>query len=546
MREHTSPIDTTARRGVLIVGAGPTGLTLANDLARRGVPFRLVDAKSGVTADSKGLALNVGSLYAYRLLGLGERVGAVANRIRRLGIWWNARRFSRIDFHRLACDVRALRTQPQSRTEAELLAALEEAGGRVDWSHALLDARERDDEVQVRLSLPDGRVVEESYRYLVGCDGKHSVVRRSLGAGFAGSDYDMHFVLGDFHLDVDWSEDEVQYRVHDDGFFILVPLGAGLWRIVVKYDGQPPAGKPSAADITGAVARRLGPGIVAGEPVWLSRAPFYYRVADRLCSRRLFIAGDAAHLFSPIGGTGMNTGIQDAVNLGWKLALHWHGHAGAGILQTYEAERLPLIRQAAAVADLSTRLIGGADRHHPVIAGMAPVLANRRALRHVFPVTHSGMGVRVAVPDSAGATAGTLNAPFLESVVPCLLQGGANGWRNAFHCIVRLPEAHDAAAHVHLARLRAQVAHVPLVQLAYLAGAGALGPPGAPLGTGERLVVLEADRMRRLDALPAWMLVRPDGITIGEGRWCDHVDIDALLLPYLQSTADLAIKTALS
>lgn len=533
---------------VLIIGAGPTGLTLANDLARRGVPFRIVDARSNITADSKGLALSLSSRYVYRLIGLEGRVGHQANRINRLSIYWQGRRYSSIEFSHLPHDINALLTQPQSCTEAELLASLHAAGGRVEWSRRVTDIEERVDDVRVRLTLPDGSTEEVSCSYVAGCDGKHSTVRAALGARFEGSDYAMHFVLADFHLRVDWPRGQVQYHVHPDGFFILVPSGSDLWRVVVKYDGAPPDRKPCAADITDVLHRHLGSGLAEGEPVWLSRAPFYYRVADRLASRRLFLAGDAAHLFSPIGGTGMNTGIQDAVNLGWKLAFAYHGHAGSGLLATYETERLPVIRAAAAIADLSTRLIAGENWDHPVIADMAPAMVNRANLRHLLPVMHSGMGMRLELlPRQAGAGVGTFNAAFLEWVAPLLRESG-DDWRHRFHCIVNLSALPGGeTGRAVLARLRDSLDGAGRLRVIYLFTNDTGVPPVSP---DEQAIFLTPAMLARCATMPAVQVVRPDGVTLHECGLGDDIAIGAILSPYLDQSnqseqSNLAAGTAM-
>lgn len=380
---------------ILIVGAGPTGLSLANDLARRKVPFKIIDSKSGPSSDSKGLAINISSQYGLRLIGVAPAPGGSGMPISRLNLYWNSARFSAIDFSHLPTGINSLITQPQAVTERELIQALEATGNQVHWGCKLTDLTETNNSVVAGYLTADGNLVEESFLFLVGCDGKHSRVRAQLNTAFEGKTYPMHFVLGDFHVQPGLADNQVHYFVYEDTFFIFVPIAKGTWRIVVKYDGELPQTPLSSHDISRIIARHFGDQLTLGDPLWISRAPFYNRIADCLSSKRLFIAGDAAHLFSPIGGTGMNTGIQDALNLGWKLAAVYHNLSHEDLLASYAQERLPTIREAANLSDLSTQLITRQLVNHPALDKLVPCQRNRRFFRQVAPWLHSGLAQRV-------------------------------------------------------------------------------------------------------------------------------------------------------
>ena len=380
---------------ILIVGAGPTGLSLANDLARRKVPFKIIDSKSGPSSDSKGLAINISSQYGLRLIGVAPPLGSRGMPISRLNLYWNSTRFSAIDFSHLPTDVDSLITQPQAVTERELIQALESTGNRVHWGCKLTDIRETNNSVVAGYLNADGNFVEESFLFLIGCDGKHSRVRTQLNTAFEGKTYPMHFVLGDFQVEPGLADNQVHYFVYEDTFFIFVPIAKGTWRIVVKYDGELPQTPLSSHDISQIIARHFGDQLTLGDPLWISRAPFYNRIADKLSSKRLFIAGDAAHLFSPIGGTGMNTGIQDALNLGWKIAAVYHNISHENLLISYAQERLPAIREAANLSDLSTQLITRQLVDHPVLDKLVPCQRNRQFFKQVAPWLHSGLAQRV-------------------------------------------------------------------------------------------------------------------------------------------------------
>jgi 2-polyprenyl-6-methoxyphenol hydroxylase-like FAD-dependent oxidoreductase len=494
---------------VLIVGAGPTGLTLAVDLARRGVPFRIIDAKSGPTADSKGLALNISSRYGLQLLGLGDRIGARANPVQRLDIHWQGRPYAGIDFGRLRPNLHHLLLQAQAETELDLLHALQALGHEVEWGRRLLETTEREHGVTAYLQGADDEPEQAEFAWMVGCDGKHSVVRKLLNAEFKGRDYPMHFVLGDFLLPAQFNRDRVRYCVYEDGFFILVPFGDSMWRIVVKYDGAPPERAPAVADITDFVRARMGADFDPGPCLWISRAPFYHRVAQRLSSARQFIAGDAAHLFSPIGGTGMNTGMQDVFNLGWKLAAVYHGQAEAQLLESYATERLAEIEKAAQIADLSTRLICGQEPSHPLLADLAPRMHNRGKMRRLFPRLHSGLGAKMHIPgaDNANPAVGCLHLGFVRAQADTSPEDARA--RNLPTCLIDLRHA----ASDEFQSLRQALAYHPFVRVRLL---------------GDAAPTLLADETHQ--ALPlaaqALTLVRPDGICIHSG---DASTQDALL-----------------
>ncbi|MET0793588.1 MAG: FAD-dependent monooxygenase [Polyangiaceae bacterium] len=381
-------------REVLIVGAGPTGLTLASVLRELDVPFAIVERRETRSADSKALGINILTQYLFELLGLGSVLGRAGQHPARMNVYWQGRRLNAIDFRRLDAPIRSLITQPQWVTERELEASLETRGVHVRRGEELLAIDDSGPDVVATLRTGH-QTRDERYAFLVGCDGKASRVREHLGIGLNGVDYPTHFVLGDFELGSPrLKRGEVHYFVYDETFLIFVPLDELRWRVVVKRDGPCPVSTPPAALITEPVSRYLGDCTFHGPPSWISQAAFYLRVAESLGRGRVFLAGDAAHLFSPIGGTGMNTGIQDAFNLGWKLAYAWHGHShGDALLHSYTEERLEAIQRAAAVTDVSTRLITREERGEAWVAPYLPSLHNRRALAHDLPMMHSGLAV---------------------------------------------------------------------------------------------------------------------------------------------------------
>ncbi|NRR33515.1 FAD-dependent monooxygenase [Oxalobacteraceae bacterium] len=551
-----------ASHGVLIAGAGPTGLTLANALAAYGVPFQIIDQKPGPSSDSKGLALNIASQYGLELLGLGDMLGQAGCRVRRLNVLWQGRRLNPIDFRRLDFPLRSFITQPQATTEAELVAALARQGHAVRWNTRLLEVGQHGEAATASIALPDGSRQQRGYAWVVGCEGKHSLVRESMGAVMNGGDHPMYFALGDFALNYDGPQDEVSYHVHDDGFFILVPIGAGVWRVVVKHDGPVPAQPLQAEEITATVKRHLGEALFGAAPVWMSRAAFYTRTSDRLRQRRLFLAGDAAHLFVPIGGTGMNTGMQDALNLAWKLAHCWHGQAADTLLDTYEHERLAAIRGTASVTDLSLRMIARVERNPAALAELMPSMANRPALRQL-PLRHSGLALSYAgsqrwdggsarpgnrgagqfciglarlyrLLDGAGAPAAAAQvsgqvAAQVPAQLPAQARTGAAVTSAALLAVVRFDAAPDSAGMATLILLQRLRHAYPqaLRVLVLLADAGI-----ASLLPSLPVAVHAADAQTlQLSGLAGagLLLVQPDGVIAYSGGSADGAGLQAVL-----------------
>ncbi|MCY4045092.1 MAG: FAD-dependent monooxygenase [Cellvibrionales bacterium] len=456
---------------VLIVGAGPVGLTLANALAAYGVPFRIIDSKPCTTNQSKGLAVNISSLYGLELLGLHGQIGKSGVEIEKFNVHWNNKIFTRIDFGSLDFSTRSLITQPQWKTESELESALLNKDIDVFWSHRLTKLTKREDGSLEAEITNDESVVKANFDYVVGCDGKRSVVREHLGATLTGRDYDFYMSLGDFYLDLDISQTDVHYYVYDDTLFILVPISSdGLWRVVTSHQGNIPNHEFDKKATEKILARLFGDSFKLNESQWTSKAQLYLRTSDKLQKENVFIAGDAAHLFSPIGGTGMNTGIQDALNLAWKLALVFHDVSETSLLDAYEAERIPAIEQAAAIADLSTQLITREKKEHPLLESMALTLSNRKFIKKELPVMHSGLGTTIkpagiSNAQSERAPVGKISKLFAQ-IYRENLTLSKQPWKN---CIAILINTHHCSSEISndLYQILSELHQWPFVEIIY-------------------------------------------------------------------------------
>jgi 2-polyprenyl-6-methoxyphenol hydroxylase-like FAD-dependent oxidoreductase len=407
---------------ILIVGAGPTGLTLAVELARRGVPFRVIDREPERTRTSRAIGTQARTVEVFRLMGIPETALEPAARPRALRFAERDRTLARIAFgDGLPGTSPRLISMDESDTERVLEQRLEQLGGRVEWRTELLGFRVDGQRVTARLQGPDGTSELET-QFLVGADGAHSTVRHEAGIGFAGAAYPERFLLADLDLDWDLPHDEGHIWLGDDGLVAAIPLpGEQRYRVIVPL---PPAyvakEYESEAEIaaeaetllkqrTGVTLRRIG------EPAWASAFRIQRRQADRYRRGPVFLAGDAAHIHSPVGGQGMNTGIQDAFNLGWKLALAARGQAAPGLLDTYQAERHPIARGVLRGTHLSTQLIlaqnpfmrAVRERAVPVIVNIPPI--RRRILAAVSQLTINYRGSSLSVDaDDRAASRGWL------------------------------------------------------------------------------------------------------------------------------------------
>lgn len=340
---------------VLIVGAGPTGLTLACALAARSVPFVLVDRAIEPTRQSRAVVVHARTLEGLEEIGVSERLADTGRRIPRFAIRDRDRSLISFRFDTLPTRYPFMLVIPQSSTEAILLDRLKELGDRPYRSTSLTGLRVHPDGVEATLSTDGTGTHPLQARYVVGCDGMHSTVREATGIGFSGSRYDASFVLADVRLDWPFG-DQVILFFSGEGMVVVAPMPGGWYRIVAMVDDAPE--RPELDTVQNLLGRR-GPvarPVVADEVLWSSRFRVSHRLADRYRHCGVFLAGDAAHVHGPAGGQGMNIGIQDALNLAPKLAVVRSGTADESVLDEYEARRRPVARSVAGLTDRMTRV----------------------------------------------------------------------------------------------------------------------------------------------------------------------------------------------
>ncbi|GAA2253767.1 FAD-dependent monooxygenase [Streptomyces indiaensis] len=334
----TAPLD------VLVVGAGPTGLALALQLRSYGTQFRIVDRSLDRARESRAPAIQPRTLEMLSAFGVTDELVDRGNAA--VGLHLHLpRRVLHVPVFDVGCDDTPypfLLFLPQSETEATLTAHLAARDVTVERGTELLHAEREGEYVTCRLRHRDGAEETMRARYVVGCDGAHSTVRSMAGIGFEGRAYPQTFLLAD--LEADGIEPGAAHTyMTAAGLLFFFPLGTpATWRMIaMRPPGAP--GEEVTLDLLQRIADDWSPDqVTLRDPVWMTSFRIHNRGATHYRRGPFFLAGDAAHIHSPAGGQGMNTGIQDALNLGWKLAHVCRGAAPAELLETYEAERAPV------------------------------------------------------------------------------------------------------------------------------------------------------------------------------------------------------------
>jgi 2-polyprenyl-6-methoxyphenol hydroxylase-like FAD-dependent oxidoreductase len=339
---------------VAIVGAGPTGLTLACTLAAERVSFVLVDRLPEGANTSRAAVVHARTLEVLEGLEVAARLRAEGLIVPRFTLRDRDHVLLTIPFDQLPTRYPFTLMIPQNTTEAILFGRLRELGGDVYRPSTVLDLRQDADGVSVTVASDGQPPRTVRARYLVGADGMHSTIRERAGIGFSGDTYEHSFVLADVRMSWGLRADEVMLFVSPEGLVVVAPLPGGRHRIVATVDDAPE--HPSVADVQRFLDTR-GPVTGAAqvrEVIWGARFRVHHRLADRYRAGRIFLAGDAAHVHSPAGGQGMNTGIQDAVVLGRALSAVLGGRADESELDTYERTRRPVAQRVVAFTDRMT------------------------------------------------------------------------------------------------------------------------------------------------------------------------------------------------
>ncbi len=339
---------------VLVVGAGPTGLVLALWLTKLGAGVRIVDQTAEPGTTSRALAIQARTLELYRQLDLADAVVARAHKVPAVNLWARGKREARIDFEEAGVGLTPypnLRIFPQDEHERLLIDRLQAMGVSVERRTGLVGYRDEGGRVVAQLRHADGGVRTVEAAYIAGCDGARSVVRETIGAGFPGGTYNQLFYVADVLASGPPIDGELHVDLDEADFLAIFPLaGERRARLVgtVRGDRAELGDALRFEDVSDRAIKNLK--VTVDRVNWFSTYHVHHRVARRFRQGRAFLLGDAAHVHSPAGGQGMNTGIGDAINLAWKLKAALDGAPDA-LLDSYETERIAFARRLVKTTD---------------------------------------------------------------------------------------------------------------------------------------------------------------------------------------------------
>ncbi|OLL30138.1 FAD-binding monooxygenase [Burkholderia sp. SRS-W-2-2016] len=547
---------------VLIVGAGPTGLAAAMSLARAHIPVRLIDKAPQPNPYSRAVGIQARTLELLEQHRLIEPFLDLGHRARVANLFSNGMRLAQLDFDPLHTRYPYLLFLDQSVTERLLTEHLATLGVTVERGVELTMFLQGSASVEATLRHPNGRSETMRPAYLIAADGAHSPIRHRLGLRFEGKTLEQNFLLADLQAQTDWPDDEFHIFASGEGLVALFPMGHGRHRLIADHAVAPlfsavgpaavpatagtvapdaPAGTPPDANLPppsleqckALIARRVRERVDVSDLAWSAHFRVNSRMVDRLRVGRVFLAGDAAHVHSPAGAQGMNTGIQEALNLGWKLARVINGAAPDRLLDTYHAERHPIerdvLRQTGFITQLAEADHGPLkllrERVMPVLAALGPLRDAARATISELSVQYRRSPLTLERVLDGGPRAGERAPDALVHVID-----GPLGRAPGVGCIFDL---HDPAYF----SLFLLVPPLP-VDDTPLDPAAKHGPPPDPeverlAGEVERLLPGAVRIWRITDTTgdgapalsesygrtrPAFYLVRPDGYISARGR----------------------------
>jgi len=341
---------------VLIVGAGPTGLVLALWLTKLGVKVRIVDRTSGPGTTSRAMAVQARTLELYRQVDLARAVTDAANKVRQVHLWVRGKEVARVPFGEIGGDLTPfgfMYVFPQDAHERLLVERLERLGVIVERETELLSFVDDGEAVTAQLRTTPGEDKTCFCRFLAGCDGARSQVREATGIGFPGGTYQQTFYVADVVASGAAINDDLNVDLDQADFAAIFPMaGKGRIRLIGAIRDQAAAAPRRPLQFKDVSHRAIdGMKLDVQKVNWFSTYHVHHRVAEHFRRGRAFLLGDAAHVHSPAGGQGMNTGIGDAINLAWKMAAVISGQAPDRWLDSYEAERAPFARRLVATTD---------------------------------------------------------------------------------------------------------------------------------------------------------------------------------------------------
>jgi 2-polyprenyl-6-methoxyphenol hydroxylase-like FAD-dependent oxidoreductase len=412
---------------VLIAGAGPTGLVLALWLHHLGVRVRIVDKAAEPGTTSRALVMHARTLELYHQIGIADAIVARGVKFGAVNLWVRGIRKARIVLGDIGAGVSPypyMLIFPQDQHERFLIERLRDAGVQIDRPTEVVGFEDRGNRVAVHLKRSDGSSETCEAAFLAGCDGARSVVRETLGTGFPGGTYQHMFYVADVEASGPAMNEELSLALDTADFLAVFPMkSAGSARLIgtVQQDPATLQDPLQWKDVRRGVIERLGIDVMRVN--WFSTYHVHHRVAAHFRVGRAFLLGDAAHIHSPVGGQGMNTGIGDAINLAWKLAAVLQRRADGRLLDTFETERIAFARRLVATTDRAFQLVTSDGRlarfvRLRVVPLLLPVLFAIEATRRLMFRTASQTAIEYRRSDLSAGSAGRIRGgdrlPWIE------------------------------------------------------------------------------------------------------------------------------------
>lgn len=381
---------------VVIVGAGPIGLLLGCWLRKLNVNVRILEKRATRSTQSKATSMNAYSLAILHALGIYDQFVVLGKRIQDLHLYWQQKRLMHVNYRRLPSMYNHILCLEQPKTELLLEENFLALGGILQRDVEVLHLQEHVDTIHIYAqhneTKKDERIIA---RYVVGCDGGKSKVREQLGFSFTGKDHGTGFIMID--ATISWAGDltRVHYFVDENSFLIIIPLSGNKHRIIIRtQNNENEIINENKLEEYQSLVKKYGPSnLVLHDIIWESNTTYYNRLSEHYGRGRVWLAGDACHLFSSIGGLGMNTGFQDAFALAWRLAGILKKRFNETVLDSYEVERRALMQQLIDRTNEMTALITRVNRDPLALRDWMPIMANRKIFR-MLPLHFSGLGQR--------------------------------------------------------------------------------------------------------------------------------------------------------
>jgi 2-polyprenyl-6-methoxyphenol hydroxylase-like FAD-dependent oxidoreductase len=385
-----------SRINVLIVGAGPVGLTLACELARRGVDFRIIDKELKASDKSKALGIHSRTLEILESMAIVDKFMAAGHLVYATTVWHKEKKLVHLGLDEIDGPYPYAMMLPQCDTERLLAEQLAALGKSIERGVTLTTFAQNKEGVRSEVLHADGSTEVIESDYITGCDGAHSFVRHTLGLTFEGAQYKSGFATFDGHLSYDKSDDELNLFISETGMLACFPMGNGRYRIIADEEvaTHHTGDELTLESMQKIVDERGCKGMVLSNPVWLTWFTINKRAANNYQVGRAFVLGDAAHIHSPALGQGMNSGMQDSFNLAWKLELVVKGLADSTLLESYENERHPVGKMLLRNTDTATKMI---TLRNPISSKLRdvllPLIIEHEVVQHRALKTLSMLGV---------------------------------------------------------------------------------------------------------------------------------------------------------